>query len=141
MYIATMPDKVAQNMYMEITQSILTKTLIYLIWILLQYMNAYTIFKNIKIKKGKLTKLGLYDLTQETGLAINGAAVQLLASRTSRTSTFLTLLHIMACHFVSESPEYYPLECALLSQMMFSQEMSHYIFSTLYGSPMFKELL
>ena len=75
----------------------------------------YLIFED---QKGKLTKLGLYDLTQETGLAINEAAVQLLASRTSRTSTFDTVTYY-GMSFVSESPEYYPLECALLSQMMF----------------------
>lgn len=40
--------------------------------------------------------------------------------------------------FVSESPEFYPLECALLSQMMFFTGDEPLYFSTLYGSPMFQ---
>ncbi|MBP3463623.1 MAG: hypothetical protein J6K45_03990 [Clostridia bacterium] len=93
--------------------------------------------QEFKDSKGKLTKLGLYDLTTETGLALNEAAVQLLATRTSKINTFDSVTYY-GMSFVSESPEFYPLECALLSQMMFFTGDEPLYFSTLYGSPMFQ---
>ncbi len=90
-----------------------------------------------KDQKGKLTKLGIYDLTQETGLALNEAAVQLLATRTTQTNNFDSVTYY-GMSFVSESPEFYPLECALLSQMMFFTGDEPLYFSTLYGSTMFQ---
>jgi len=137
MYLATMPDGSSAK-YVYGNNSIyfnenldLSNMDITAIHECIHYLQEY------KDQKGKLTKLGLYDLTQETGLAINEAAVQLLASRTSRTSTFDTVTYY-GMSFVSESPEYYPLECALLSQMMFFTGDEPLYFSTLYGSPMFK---
>ncbi len=93
--------------------------------------------QEFKDPKGKVTKLGIYDLSEGTGLAMNEAAVQLLATRTSNSATLDTVTYY-GMSFISESPEYYPLECALLSQMMFFTGDEPLYFSTLYGSPMFE---
>lgn len=90
-----------------------------------------------KDQKGKLIKLGLYDLTNKMGLALNEAAVQLIACRTSGKSTFENVTYY-GMTFTSESPDYYPLECALVSQMTFFTGDEALYFSTFYGSPMFE---
>ena len=90
-----------------------------------------------KDKKGKLIKLGLYDLSNKMGLALNEAAVQLIACRASGTPTFENVTYY-GMNFTSESPEYYPLECALVSQMTFFTGDEALYFSTLYSSPMFE---
>jgi hypothetical protein len=91
-------------------------------------------FKN---QKGKLIKLGLYDLEKRTGLALNEAAVQIIACRTSEKPTYESVTYY-GMSFVSESPVYYPLECAILSQMTFFTGSEALYFSTLYSSPMFE---
>lgn len=93
--------------------------------------------QEFKDSKGKLTKLGLYDLNKITGLALNEAAVQLMATRTEKVNYDSVTYYGMS--FVSESPEFYPLECALVAQMMFFTGDEALYFSTLYGSPMFEK--
>ncbi len=93
--------------------------------------------QEFKDQKGNLIKLGLYDLVENTGLALNEAAVQLIASRTS-TSPKMESVTYYNMSFISESPEFYPLECALVSQMTFFTGDEALYFSTLYGSPMFE---
>ncbi len=90
-----------------------------------------------KDSKGKLLKLGLYDLTKETGLAINEAAVQLVATR-SKIARYENVIYY-GMNFQTESPEYYPLECALLSQMVYFTGNEPMYFSTLYGNTMFEK--
>lgn len=93
--------------------------------------------QEFKDAKGKLIKLGLYDLNQQTGLALNEAAVQLMSMRTEKINYDSVTYYGMS--FVSESPEFYPLECALVAQMMFFTGDEALYFSTLYGSPMFEK--
>ena len=90
-----------------------------------------------KDTKGKLIKLGLYDLTSETGLAINEAAVQLIATR-SKIARYENVTYY-GMSFMTESPEFYPLECALLSQMIYFTGNEPLYFSTLYGNTMFEK--
>lgn len=90
-----------------------------------------------KDSKGKLLRLGLYDLNRQTGLALNEAAVQLMAVRTGNKQIDTVTYYGMT--FISESPEFYPLECALLSQMTFFTGNEAMYFSTLYGIPMFEK--
>ena len=90
-----------------------------------------------KDQKGKLIKLGLYDLTNKMGLALNEAAVQLVACRTLGNTHFENVTYY-GMNFTSESPEYYPLECALVSQMTFFTGDDALYFSTLYSSSMFE---
>ena len=93
--------------------------------------------QEFKDEKGNLVKLGLYDLNSTTGLALNEAAVQLIACRTAREPMFDNVTYY-GMSFVSESPEFYPLECALVSQMTFFTGDEALYFSTLYSSPMFE---
>ena len=90
-----------------------------------------------KDSKGKLLKLGLYDLSTELGLAVNEAAVQLIATR-SKIARYESVTYY-GMSFTTESPEYYPLECALLSQMVYFTGNEPMYFSTLYGNAMFEK--
>ena len=93
--------------------------------------------QEFKDSKGNLVKLGLYDLNAETGIALNEAAVQLIAGRTSSSINFDTVTYY-GMTFISESPEFYPIECALVSQMTYFTGEEALYFSTLYSSPMFE---
>lgn len=93
--------------------------------------------QEVKDSKGKLVKLGLYDLNNRIGLALNEAAVQLMATRTEQIRYDSVTYYGMS--FVAESPEFYPLECALLSQMIFFTGEESLYLSTLYGKPVFEK--
>lgn len=103
--------------------------------------------QEVKDSRGKLLKLGLYDLSKEIGLALNEAAVQLMAIRTAtlngeictNNEDIYNSVTYYGMSFISESPEYYPLECALLAQMVFFTGEESLYFSTLYGVPMFEK--
>lgn len=70
-------------------------------------------------KKGKLIRLGFCDFTNKTlpGTGLNEASVQLLASKCvnkkSETVKYFDLT------FNTISPDYYPLECALVNQIAY----------------------
>lgn len=70
-------------------------------------------------KYGKLVRLGFCDFTNSSlpGTGLNEASVQLLASKCvnkqTETVTYFDLT------FNTISPDYYPLECALVSQMAY----------------------
>lgn len=70
-------------------------------------------------KRGKITRLGFCDFTDSglPGTGLNEAAVQLLASKCvnhkAETVTYFDLT------FDTTSPDYYPLECALVNQMAY----------------------
>ena len=70
-------------------------------------------------KGGKVIRLGFCDFTSSTlpGTGLNEASVQLLASKCvnkkSETVTYFDL------DFDTISPDYYPLECALVNQMAY----------------------
>lgn len=70
-----------------------------------------------KDSKGKLIKLGLYNLSAQTGLGLNEAAVQYMASIASKKNPDSVTYYGMT--FNSISPDYYPLECALLNQIIY----------------------
>lgn len=93
--------------------------------------------QEFKDQKGKLIRLGLYDLEKKSGLALNEAAVQIIACRTLEKPTYESVTYY-GMSFISESPEFYPLECALVSQMTFFTGDEALYFSTLYSSPMFE---
>ncbi|MCI8291300.1 MAG: hypothetical protein HFJ25_03480 [Clostridia bacterium] len=138
MYTAKMQDTLSSAKYVYGNNAIyfnenlnLTKTSIPVIHECIHYL------QEIKDQKGKLIKLGLYDLNKETGLAINEAAVQLMATRTEPMKYDSVTYYGMS--FIAESPEFYPLECALLNQMMFFTGEESLYFSTLYGKPIFEK--
>lgn len=138
MYIAKMQDSFSSAKYVYGNNSIyfnenldLTKINIPIIHECIHYL------QESKDSKGKLIKLGLYDLNKTTGLALNEAAVQLMATRTEKLNYDSVTYYGMS--FIAESPEFYPLECALLNQMLFFTGDESLYFSTLYGSPMFEK--
>lgn len=68
-------------------------------------------------KRGNLIRLGFCDFTKPTlpGTGLNEAAVQLLASKCiNRTPEIVTYFDLT---FNTISPDYYPLECALVNQI------------------------
>ena len=86
--------------------------------------------------RGKLVKLGLYDLNTQIGLAINEAATQLVASKIQSSEKENVTYYGLS--FLTESPEYYPIECALINQMLFFTGDEALYFSTLYGQSTFE---
>ncbi len=90
-----------------------------------------------KDQKGKLVKLGLYDLNTQIGLALNEAATQLVASRTQSSQKENVTYYGLSLS--TESPEYYPIECALINQMLFFTGKEALYFSTLYGTSTFEK--
>lgn len=70
-------------------------------------------------KRGKLVRLGFCDFTNSSlpGTGLNEAAVQLLASKcVNKRPETVTYFDIT---FNTISPDYYPLECALVNQMAY----------------------
>lgn len=94
--------------------------------------------QSIKNKKGKLLRLGLYDLTKfrTTGLAINEAAVQLMASYATLSKTDTVKYYGM--ELITDSPNYYPIECTLVKQMTYFTGTYPLFHSTLYSNDIFK---
>ncbi len=90
-------------------------------------------------KRGKLVRLGFCDFTNSSlpGTGLNEAAVQLLASKcvnkTSETVTYFDLT------FNTISPDYYPLECALVNQMAYLVGDNVLFDSTINSNDNFKD--
>lgn len=70
-------------------------------------------------KYGKLERLGFCDFTDSSlpGTGLNEAAVQLLASKCVNKQTEMVTYFDLT--FNTISPDYYPLECALVNQMAY----------------------
>lgn len=73
--------------------------------------------QEVKDRNGNLLRMGLCDYSdfKTTGLALNEAAVQLLASKIVGTEE--ESVKYYGIDFLASSPTYYPLECALVRQM------------------------
>jgi len=89
-------------------------------------------------KRGKLLRLGLYNLegTSNDGMALNEAAVQHLAS--VATNSTLDTVKYYNMELSTESPDYYPLQTALLNEMMYFTGSYSLYHSTLYSDDVFK---
>ena len=91
--------------------------------------------QELKDEKGKLIRLGLCEL-KDGNMAMNEAAVQLMASiaygkeedKVKYYDVFLS----------TKSPDYYPLECVLLNEMMYFTGNYPLYHSTLYSDDVFK---
>ena len=92
-------------------------------------------------KRGKLVRLGFCDFTDSglPGTGLNEASVQLLASKCvnkkPETVTYFDLT------FNTISPDYYPLECALVNQMAYLVGENILFDSTLNSNDNFKNEL
>lgn len=87
---------------------------------------------------GTLSRFGLYNLNtlKPTGLAINEAAVQLMAVKVNNTKP--DYVKYYGLDIYTPSPDYYPVECALLNQIAFFIGTFPIFHSTLYSDDVFK---
>lgn len=138
MYTAKMPDNSTSAKYVYGNNSIYFNEILNLDEMDIPVIHECIHYiQELKDQKGKLIKLGIYDLEKQTGLALNEAAVQLMSTRTQKTTYDSVTYYGLS--FATESPEFYPLECALLEQMMFFTGNEPLYFSTLYGTPIFEK--
>ncbi len=90
-------------------------------------------------KKGKLVRLGFCDFTNATlpGTGLNEAAVQLLASKCVNKE--VETVRYFDLNFSTISPDYYPLECALVNQISYLVGYNALFDSTLNSNDNFKD--
>lgn len=81
------------------------------------------------------SRLGLYDYS--LGLALNEAAVQLMASEANMYKPSFEKYYNISIENVI-SPNYYPLECTLVNEMAYFTGTYPLYNSTLYGNDVFK---
>lgn len=93
--------------------------------------------QEVKSKSGKLIRMGLYNISKgNCGMAMNEAAVQLMASIAN--SSKVDFVKYYDLDIETESPDFYPLECALIKQMQYFTGSYALFHSTLYGDDIFK---
>ena len=83
-----------------------------------------------------LVKMGLYNCTFNSGLGINEAAVQLMASVANMCPSTSETYYNVSLNTIS--PNYYPLECALVNQMAYFTGTYPLFHSTLNSNDVFK---
>lgn len=92
--------------------------------------------QEIRNNRGKLIKLGLFDLNHHKGEGINEASVQLMASKATNSITDTVKYYNL--EFKTESPLYYPIETALLNQIIYFIGSYPLFHSTIHGNNIFK---
>ena len=90
-------------------------------------------------KNNKLLKMGLYTPSTNNGLGINEAAVQLMASEANKSIPENEIYFGISINTIS--PNYYPLECALLNQIAYFTGTYPLYHSTIYSNDIFKNTL
>lgn len=92
--------------------------------------------QELRDSNNNLTKMGLYSPFSNTGLGINEAAVQLMASEANMmeesSETYFNI------YLNTISPDYYPLQCALVNQIAYFTGTYPLYHSTLYSNDVFK---
>lgn len=83
-----------------------------------------------------VSRMGLYTPSSNTGLAINEAAVQLMASEANMIESETETYYGISINTIS--PNYYPLECALLNQISYFTGTYPLYHSTLNSNDVFK---
>ena len=86
--------------------------------------------------KGNLIKLGLFDLSRNKGQGLNEAAVQFMASIATKVKTENVKYYNL--NFQTQSPLYYPIETALINQIIYFIGSYSIFHSTIYGNNIFK---
>lgn len=92
--------------------------------------------QELKDEKGNLIRLGLYNLKNNRGLAINEAAVQLMTAVASQKQEDKVKYYDI--QLTTKSPDYYPLQCTLLNQMLYFTGYYPLYHSTLHSDDVFK---
>ena len=89
--------------------------------------------------KNNIVKLGLYTPSANSGLAINEAAVQLMSSEANMMNVENETYYGITINTIS--PNYYPLQCALLNQISYFTGTYPLYHSTLNSNDIFKNTL
>ena len=92
--------------------------------------------QEIRNNRGKLLRLGLFDVIHHKGEGINEASVQLIASKTTNSPTDTVKYYDL--YLKTESPLYYPIETALINQIIYFIGSYPLFHSTLCGNDIFK---
>lgn len=92
-------------------------------------------------EKGNLLRLGLYDFASGgiKGMAINEAAVQLMAEKSNGNQSDKVKYYDIFLDTIS--PNYYPLQCALVNELAYFTGTYPLYHSTLYSDDIFKNAL
>ena len=92
--------------------------------------------QELRDSNNNLIKMGLYNPSSNTGLAINEASVQLMASEANMKD--LESETYFGIYINTISPNYYPLECSLLNQIAYFTGTYPLFHSTLNSNDVFK---
>ena len=139
MYIAEMPNDMAMAKYFYKNNSIyFSKDMDLTNLHALALHECLHFIQEVKDKQGKLLRLGLYNMEGRTasGMALNEAAVQHMASVAYNANMDTVKYYNM--EFATESPDFYPLQTALLNEMIYFTGSYPLYHSTLYSNDVFK---
>jgi len=137
MYIAKMPNNSAAAKYFYKNNSIYLSDKMNLNNIdTLVIHECIHALQEIKNSNGKLLRLGLFDLNTNKGQGINEAAVQLMATKSTNSSSDTVKYYNM--NFKTPSPLFYPIETALINQMIYFTGSYPLFHSTLHSNNVFK---
>ena len=94
--------------------------------------------QEVKSDSGRLVRMGLYQngLFKSSGMGLNEAAVQLMASIASQTP--FDSVHYFGMDFTTQSSEYYPILTSLIRQMTYFTGTYPLFHSTLFSDDIFK---
>lgn len=85
------------------------------------------------------TNIGLYNLASNSGIALNEAAVQLMAAEANFSEVTSETYYGISIRTIS--PDYYPLECTLMRELSYFTGTYPLYHSVLYGNDIFKNTL
>lgn len=138
MYIAEMPNSLSRAKYVSENNSIYFSHDVVLEDIDdLVIHECLHFLQEVKDSSGNLVKLGLANFTGKvSGIALNEAAVQLMAAEANKN--LIDTVTYFNIGLPTNTPSYYTLECALLSQMIYFTGTYPLYNSTLTGSNLFK---
>ena len=139
MYLAEMPNDMAMAKYFYKNNSIyFSKDMDINDLHSLALHECLHFIQEVKNKHGKLLRLGLYNMEKSAndGMALNEAAVQHMASVASNQP--LDTVKYYNMELATESPDFYPLQTALLNEMIYFTGSYPLYHSTLYSNDVFK---
>ena len=139
MYLADMPNDMAMAKYFYKNNSIyFSKDMDLNDLHSLALHECLHFIQEVKSKHGKLLRLGLYNMEKsaDDGMALNEAAVQHMASVASNQP--LDTVKYYNMELSTESPDFYPLQTALLNEMIYFTGTYPLYHSTLYSNDVFK---
>lgn len=92
--------------------------------------------QELRDSNNKLVKMGLYNPISNTGLGINEASVQLMASEANMMDENSETYFNISLNTIS--PDYYPLQCALVNQIAYFTGTYPLYHSTLNSNDVFR---